>query len=104
MVTIPILSVPPVNLEFPHHAPQGYSYEFEESKRNTVAIWLRHSAVYDYNLGKSVRTIWGFFNTKTKSYHLPINSSTVGGVVDIESTTPYSAMILKQTPLESAFV
>lgn len=99
-----MISVPSVNLEFPHIAPQGYSYEFEEFKRNTVAIWLRHSAVYDYNLGQPVRTIWGFFNTKTKSYHLPTNSKTVGRVVDIDLTTPYSAMILKQTPLEAAYV
>ena len=90
--------------EFPHKAPKGYSYEFGEFKRNIVAIWLRHSAVYDYNNGKSVRTIWGFFNTKTKQYYLPINSSTVGGVVNIEDTRNYSAMPIKKTILESCFV
>lgn len=93
-----------MNLEFPHKAPKGYSYEFTEFKRNTIAIWLRHAAVYDYNLGKPVRTIWGFFNTKTKQYHIPTNSSTIGGIIEIERTTPYTAMPIKQTPLESAFV
>lgn len=90
--------------EFPHKSPKGYSYEFTEFKRNTVSIWLHHAAVYDYNLGKPVRTIWGFFNTKTNQYHIPTNSSTIGGVVDIERTTPYSAMVPKQTVLESCFV
>jgi len=93
-----------VTIEFPYEAPEGYSYEFTEFKKNTVAIWLLHSAPYDYNLGKPVRTIWGFFNSKTKQYHLPINSSTVGGVVDIENTTSYSAMQPKFNPLTAAFV
>jgi len=91
-------------IEFPHQAPKGYSYEFEQFKRNTVAIWIRNSATFDYNLGKSVRSIWGFYDTKKRVYSAPINSSTVGNVVSIEQTSPYSAMIPKQTPLESAFV
>jgi hypothetical protein len=91
-------------IEFPHQAPKGYSYEFEQFKRNTVAIWIRNSATFDYNLGKSVRSIWGFYDTKKRVYSAPINSSTVGNVVSLEDTTPYSAMIPKQTPLESAFV
>lgn len=90
--------------EFPHKAPKGYSYEFEDFKRNVTAIWLRHHAVYDYNLGKSVRTIWGFYNSKTKAYHSPVNSSTVGSVVDIDSTRPYTAMPLNISVLESCFV
>ena len=100
-----MLSGQSVNLEFPHKSPPGYScYEFEEFKRNTIAIWLCHAAVYDYNLGKPVRTIWGFFNTKTKQYHCPTNSKTVGGVVPIDQTTPYTAMIPKKNPLEAAYV
>jgi len=92
-------------IEFPHKAPTGYSYEFEDNfKRNLTAIWLRHHACYDYNLGKSVRTIWGFFNTKTKTYYAPINSKTVGGVVQFSQTTPYTAMPIKMTALERAFV
>jgi hypothetical protein len=91
-------------IEFPHKAPNGYSYEFESFKRNLIAIWIRNSTTFDYNLGKSVRSIWGFYDSKKRVYHSPINSSTVGNVVGIKDTTPYSAMTLKQTPLESAFV
>lgn len=90
--------------EFPHQAPKGYSYEFESFKRNITSIWLRHHATYDYNLGKSVRTIWGFYNSKTKSYHSPINSSTVGGVVNIHDTRNYTSMPIHLTPLEAAYV
>lgn len=90
--------------DFSHIAPEGYSYEFESFKRNVISIWLRHHAIYDYNLGKSVRTIWGFYNSKTKSYHSPINSSTVGSVVKIQNTTSYTSMPIQQTPLQAAFV
>lgn len=91
--------------EFPHKAPKGYSYEFEKDfKRNITAIWLRHHRTYDYNLGKPVRTIWGFYNTKKREYHAPVNSKTVGNVVDIENTRSYTAMPLNISILESCFV
>lgn len=93
-----------MTVEFPHKAPKGYSYEFEDFKRNLTAIWIRNSATFDYNLGKSVRSIWGFYDSKKRVYHSPVNSSTVGNVVRIEDTTPYSAMIPKQTPLTAAFI
>ena len=51
---------------FPHKAPKGYSYEFEEFKRGVVAIWLRCHRKFDYNNGAITRTIWGFYSTKTK--------------------------------------
>ena len=77
---------------------------FRSFKRNIVAIWIHYDRRFDYNLGDAVRCIWGFYNTKTRQYHAPINSSSVGNVVRIENTTPYSAMQLKQTPLEAAYV
>lgn len=80
------------------------SYEQVPFKRNVIAIWTHYQCEFDYNLGKPVSCIWGFYNTKTKEYHSPVNSSTIGAVVDIRQTTPYSAMILKQTPLTAAFV
>ena len=89
--------------EFPHKAPKGYSYEFEEFKRGVVSIWLRCHRKFDYNNGAATRTIWGFYNSKTKQWHTPVNSSTVGDVVDPVSTTPYSAMQLKFNPLMSCF-
>jgi len=91
-------------LEFPHQAPEGMHYEQTDFKRNLIAIWIHYDRRFDYNLGDSVRCIWGFYNTKTRNYHDPINSSTVGNIVSIEQTTPYSAMIPKQTPLEAAYV
>ena len=91
-------------IEFPHKAPEGYYYETEPFKHNVIAIWIHHRRRFNYNDGGDVRCIWGFYNIKTKCYHSPINSSKCGDKVDIERTTPYSAMVLKQTPLESAFV
>jgi hypothetical protein len=90
--------------EFPHRAPKSYSYETEFIKRNIIAIWIHHHYNFTYKGGNGVRSIWGFYNSKTKQFHAPVNSKTVGKCVDINDTTPYSAMILKQTPLESAFV
>lgn len=90
--------------EFPHKAPKGYYYESESFKRNVVAIWIHHRDGFDYNNRSPVRSIWGFYNSKTKQYHAPVNSKTVGECVNIQNTSPYSAMIPKQTPLESAFV
>jgi hypothetical protein len=75
-------------VEFYHIAPKGYSYEFEEFKRNVVSIWIRNHAKFDYNNGASVRSVWGFYNTKTKCFHAPVNSKTVGTVVNIADTTP----------------
>ena len=91
-------------LDFIHHPPEGYSYEFEEFKRNVIAIWIRNSYTFDYNLGKSVRCIWGFYDTKKRVYHAPVNSKTIGNIVSIENTTAYSAMPIKQNPLTAAFV
>lgn len=90
--------------EFPHKAPKGYRYESEPFKRNVIAIWIHHCNRFNYNSGDAVRCIWGFYNSKTKEYYAPINSKTVGKCVRVSDTTPYSAMIPKQTPLESAFV
>lgn len=88
---------------FHHTAPKGYSYKVVPFKRNVLAIWILFHRRFDYNNGAHVRSIWGFYNTKTKSYHSPINSKTIGNEVDIKCTTPYSAMIPKFTPLEAAF-
>jgi len=90
--------------EFPHKPPQGMYYEQTNHKRDVIAIWVHYKRRFDYNLGDPVRCIWGFYNTKTKQYHSPINSSTVGSVVDINQTTPYSAMIPNLNPLELAFL
>jgi hypothetical protein len=91
-------------IEFPHKAPKGYSYEQTDFKRNVIAIWILNHGQFSYCGNRTPRSIWGFYNTKTKCFHSPINSKTVGDKVDISQTTPYSAMIRKSTPLEKAFV
>lgn len=91
-------------IEFPHSAPKGYSYEQREFKRNVVAIWIRNHRQFDYNGGHSVASIWGFYNTKTKTYYAPVSSTKCGNEVNINSTTPYSAMQLNLNPLELAFL
>ena len=91
-------------IEFPHSAPKGYHYEIEPFKRNVVSIWIVCDTRFDYNLGDVVRSIWGFYNTKTREYHSPVNSKTVGKIVDFDRTTPYSAIIPNLNPLTSAFV
>ena len=90
-------------LNFPHKAPKGFSYEVESHKSNIVAIWLLHHREYCYS-SDPVRTIWGFYNTRKGCYHAPINSTKHGDQVDISNTRPYTAMQLKLTPLEAAFV
>jgi len=90
-------------VDFPHKAPENYSYEYEQFKHNVVRIMLRCYRQFDYNLGESTSTIWGFYNTKNRKYYAPVNSKTVGKEVDIKSTRNYTAMPLKQTPLEAAF-
>lgn len=91
-------------IEFPHSPPQFHSYEFVDFKRNVIAIWIRNHYSFVYKGGESVSSIWGFYNTKTKTYYAPINSKSMGKEVDISKTTPYSAMIPKSNPLTAAFV
>ena len=90
--------------EFPHKAPKGYSYEFEKFNVSTIRIMLRCHCKFDYNLGASTATVWGFYNSKKRIYYAPVNAKTIGKEIDIKNTTPYTAMPIKMTSLESAFV
>ena len=89
--------------DFIHEPPKGYSYEVEQHRRNMVSIWLRFPNCFSYR-DTPPRTIWGFYNTKKKCYHSPINSTKHGDEVDISSTRCYTAMQLNLNPLEAAFV
>jgi hypothetical protein len=93
-----------VKIEFPHKPPKGMHYEYEEFKSHITAIWIHYDREFDYNLGKSVCCIWGFYDSKKRQYLAPVNSKTPGKCVNITDTTSYTAMIPKKTPLESAFV
>ena len=90
--------------EFPHKAPKGYSYEFEKYNTRTIRIMLCHHRKYDYNLGKKVATVWGFYSPKKQVYYAPINATSIGKEVRIENTTAYTSMPLKRTALEECFV
>ena len=90
--------------DFPHDPPKGYSYEFEQFNSRFISIWLRFHDKFCYNGGESVKTIWGFYNSKTKEYYAPINSSKVGEKVNIEDTRNYTSMPIKLSPLEKFFV
>lgn len=91
-------------VDFPHQPPEGYSYEYEQFNTRLISIWLRYNLIFDYNLGKSTRTIWGFYNSKKREYHAPINSSKCGDKVRIEDTRNYTAMKIMRTPIELAMM
>ena len=90
--------------DFPHQAPKGMYYDSVQFKRNVVAIWIHYKRKFDYNNGDHVCCIWGFYNTKTRTYYAPINSSTVGKEVRVKDTTSYTAMPINLNPLELAFL
>ncbi len=77
--------------DFPHQAPKGCRYSVDAFKRNTISIWLHHPDKYTYT-AERVKTIWGFYDTKKKIYCAPINAKKCGKVIDIDKTTPYTAM------------
>ena len=93
-----------MRIEFPHKPPKDYHYGTEEYKSNVVRIVLHCDRKFDYNLGKPTRTIWGFYSYKKCEFYSPVNSKEIGKVVEFKNTRNYTAMPIKQTPLESAFV
>jgi hypothetical protein len=91
-----------IALDFPHAAPDGYSYEVTAFKRNVLAIWICNHGKFSYTDKHPIKSIWGFYNSKTRAFHAPVNSGIMGK--EVERTTPYSAMQIKLTPLEAAYV
>jgi len=91
--------------EFPHSPPSGYSYEFDTPKTGVVRIWIVNHYPFSYT-PKQVKSVWGFYKMNKKTYHAPVNSGKVGEMVDIDKTTPYTAMqILKPlTPTIMNFI
>jgi len=90
-------------MKFPHKAPSGYEYWSDEYSKTITRIWIRNLGEFSYT-DEQPSSIWGFFNRKTGEYIAPINSKKPGKVVDINDTTPYSAMQLNLNPLERAFL
>lgn len=85
-------------IDFPHSPPEGYSYQIETFKRNVLAIWIVNHRQFSYT-DTPPKSIWGFYNTKTKCYHAPMNSKKVGEEVLIKDTSSYSAMKINLNPL-----
>lgn len=86
--------------DFPHQPPKGYRYEVVRKNASTVSIWTVHKRGFTYNNHNESYCIWGFYNTKKKTYSAPINSTKQGDTVDIKDTTPYTAMPLNLNGLE----
>lgn len=89
--------------DFPHDSPKGYSYVVEEFKRNIIRISIVNHATFSYT-NTPPKSVWGFYNTKQRAYFAPINFTKRGDQVDVNNTTPYSAMQLNLNPLERALM
>jgi len=87
-------------VSFIHHPPENCNYEIKSFKRNLLAIWLLDYSYYNYTNISPIKTIWGFYSPRKEQYYSPINSTKQGDSVDIHTTTPYSAMVIKRNPLE----
>ena len=90
--------------DFPHQPPKGYKYRTLQFKRHVISIWTVHQRGFTYNGHSESACIWGFYNTKERQYYSPINSLKIGSKVDVNSTTPYTAMPINLNPLELAFL
>ena len=86
--------------DFTHTPPKGYRYDVIQFKSNVVSIWTVYERGFTYNNHNESHCIWGFYNTKKRQYHAPINSKKVGDVVHISDTSPYTAMPLNLNGLE----
>ncbi len=93
------LELPP---DFIHQSPKGFSYEVTEHRKNMLAIWILNHGMFSYT-NTPPRSIWGFYSTKKRCYHAPINSTKHGATVDIDKTSSYTAMQLNLNPLMAAF-
>ena len=92
------LKLPP---DFPHEPPKGYHYEVESFRRNVCRICIINDGTFSYT-DVPPKSVWGFYNTKSRTYSAPINFSKQGDTVDINKTRPYTAMQLNLNPLEAA--
>ncbi len=93
------LELPP---DFTHEPPKGFHYEVDEYRRNVHRICIVNDGTFSYT-DVAPRSVWGFYNTKTRTYSAPINYTKCGDKVDIKNTRPYTAMQLNLNPLMAAF-
>jgi uncharacterized protein (UPF0179 family) len=88
------LELPP---DFIHEPPKGYHYEVESFRRNVYRICIINDGSFSYT-DVAPKSVWGFYNTKSRTYSAPINFSKQG-----DNTRPYTAMQLNLNPLMAAF-
>ena len=93
------LELPP---DFIHEPPKGFHYEVESFRRNVYRILIINDGTFSYT-DVAPKSVWGFYNTKSRTYSAPINFSKQGDTVDINKTRPYTAMQLNLNPLMAAF-
>ena len=89
--------------DFIHEPPKGYHYEVDQFRRNVHRICIVNDGTFSYT-DVAPKSVWGFYNTKTGKYSAPVNFSKQGDTVDINRTTPYSAMQLNLNPLEQCLM
>ena len=97
-LTMNQLELPP---DFHHEPPKGYHYEVEQFRRNVYRILIVNDGSFSYT-DVAPKSVWGFYNAKSRTYSAPINFSKQGDTVDINKTRPYTAMQLNLNPLEAA--
>ena len=96
-------------IDFPYYdnPPEGYDYWFDEHNKSITKIWIRNKRPFLYNNNEPVSSVWGFVKKSkngTHTYYAPINAKKPGKPVNIEDTSPFSAMQINYKGLESFFV
>jgi len=92
-----------IQSRFSHIPPTGYRYETLPFKRDMYSIWTVYDRGFSYNGNSPSYCIWGFYDAKKRCFKAPINATKPGDTVELEDTTPYTAMPLNLNPLEMCF-
>ena len=82
--------------------PDWGHLEVERVSPLVQRVWFHHDRVYDYSLGKPVRTVWGFI--KNGKVHTPKDSKTANAksccaLVDAYKLSGYTSIVPKTTDL-----
>ena len=91
-------------IDFPYYdnPPEGYDYWFENHTKTITKIWIRNKRRFVYADNQTASSVWGFYDARKGTFLSPINAKKPGKPVNIEDTTPYTAMQLNLNPLEKA--
>lgn len=91
-------------IDFPYYdnPPEGYDYWFEDHTKTITRIWIRNKSRFVHTDGETVSSVWGFYDSRKGTFLSPINAKRPGKPIDIEDTSPFSAMRLNLNPLEKA--